>query len=258
MADLIVTLEPESVAATLAGMTTEQLREELARAVITTAAHFLRLALIVRALESRGEDLSGLRIALLPVLRLIAHGQLVPEAAVRFAEAPGLLRRIAALPSPDQRRLASGEPVELVVRRDDGDDVRLADPLRLTRDQVTQVFARDHLRTRGEQTLILEARTARPAVRPSPKLGKARPDRERGGITIGRSFASLADVLAALAALRGTPAGEAPPADEAKHVPVLLGEQEHRRLKVLAAQSDVPMSELIRKAMAAAGLIGGP
>jgi hypothetical protein len=75
----------------------------LARLLGFTAENLLRLAVVVAELESRGEDLSDLKIGLLPILRQIAAGTLLPEVVVYYAGKPLAMKRIAALPPAEQR-----------------------------------------------------------------------------------------------------------------------------------------------------------
>lgn len=236
---------------TLESLTTEQLREELAQGLRVTAECLSRLAAVVRILEERGEDLSELRIGLIGYLRRIAHGQVLPEVVVRFADSPMLLRRIASLPLPDQKRLAEGEPVKLVVPQEGGPaDHRMADPLRMTRDQITLVFAADHIRDTAEQLLVVQDRRSKPVAKRLRDQRRVRPDRDRGGIVIGRAFAAQAEAVAALADL-------ASPEDESerdKALVVKLTKAEHAKLWQ-AAGPGKSMTELARQAMRAMGVI---
>ena len=250
----------QAILAELAGLSTDQLKVELARVLRITAESLVRLALVVKTLEDRGEDLSDIRVGLLPYLRLIAAGQLLPEVVVRFAGAPALIRVIGALPVQDQRRLAAGEPIPLYLRRGDGTvEHRLADPLAMTRDQVQQAFARDHIRDQAEQILVLESRLTRPAktVRESDKrIGNIRVDRGRGGIVVRRTLIPLADLLEAVAELRGLPP-ENDDGAEWTTVPVRMTFEEHRRLKMLAAERGAQgtIQGTIRDALWASGVL---
>lgn len=262
---LALARRPESVPAgmegqarALAEMTTEQLRGELARSLELTAAHLVRLALIVRTLEDRGEDLAGLRIHMLPYLRQIAYGQVLPEIVVRFAESPLLIRSISTLPIPDQRSIAEGRPVPMAIRKDDGSvDHRLVDPAYLRREQVAQVFARDRIRPIEEQIVLLEARGKPREPKPATKGGAVRPDRERGGIVVGRTFVPLSDVVSALAELREAADVDVDAGEEGtrKVVPVYLTERQHDRLAQLALDGRTKMAPLVRRALVAYGLI---
>jgi hypothetical protein len=231
-------------------LSSEQIRSELARSLAHTAAHFLRSAMLVKVLEDRGEDLSDLRIGLLGYLRRIACGQVLPEVVVRFAEYPLLIQRVSVLPLQDQQKLAAGEPVLLSVFGPDGAITRrMVDPIRMTREQIVQVFAKDRIRSEGEQALLLEDRRLRPAPK-AKSLGRVRADRERGGLVLGRTFVETAEVVCALAEL----AGEDDDAPRDKSLLVKLSEAEHAALWKTAGPTK-SMSELARNAMRAAGLI---
>jgi hypothetical protein len=147
-----------ALAAEVEGMTTAQLRQELSRGLRLAADNLLRLALVVKALEARGEDLSGLRVGLLLFLRQIAAGQLLPEVVVRFAGVPSLIERIGRLPHDEQRRLADGGQVTIVTAARSGFAVEQKDPLALTPRQIGLAFAPDHLRSEEEQKEWLDAR----------------------------------------------------------------------------------------------------
>lgn len=245
----------EATAAELAAMDSETLRRELAEGLRLTARHLLRLALIVRTLEERGEDLSDLRIGLLGHLRRIAHGQILPEIVVRYAESPALLRRIETLPMPDQRRLAKGEGVQLAVRAPDGSIThRLVDPLHLSYDQVRLVFGPRGIRDEAEQAIMLDRQRPKPSSR-THKVGRITADPERQVLKIGRTAVPVADVVQALAALRGGDPEEESDTLESL-VNVRLTESEHLHIKRLALDGNTSMNSLIRRALIAAGLIG--
>lgn len=235
---------------------TADLLRELTVQLRHTAEAMMRLAWIVRILEDRGEDLSGLRLPLINHLRRIAYGQVLPELVVRFAAQPALLTRVSMLPMPDQQRLASGESVRLVVFREAPDgrrvtDHRLVDPSKLTQDQIWQVFGQDRIRSESEQVLYLEERSMRPATTPPPR-GKVRPDRQRGGLIVNRTYIPKGEIVEALASLREESDDASHP--EASFV-VQVTVEEHRRLKIAAAQGDTTMAALVRNALRMAGLI---
>lgn len=184
-------------------LTTEQLREELAGCLRVTATNFARLALIVKALEDRGEDLSALKIPILHHLRRVACGQVLPEVLVRFAGSPSLITIVGNLPLPDQKAIAEGQPVRLVVYGADGNRThRLADPLHLSPEQVRQVFARDHVRTDAEQCLLLDQKRERSRLPRPESAGRLKLDHDDQSARIGRYVIPLADLEAAVKALR--------------------------------------------------------
>jgi hypothetical protein len=111
----LMTVSPESAFQDMDAMTSEELKDVILVETRITAASLLRTAFAVRILENRGEDLSGLHLGWLSSLRKIAYGQLLPKVVMHFNGLPLLIQKIASLPIPDQERLASGEPVPLVV-----------------------------------------------------------------------------------------------------------------------------------------------
>jgi len=230
---------------------TATLREMLSTAMQDSADAIRRLAMIVRELESRGEDLSGLRIGIVNHLRRIAYGQTIPEVVLRFMQYPLLLKFVGSLPLPDQEQLATGVPVPLAFRTDTGVDHRLVDPLDLTGVQVRQVFVQGAIRSPEQQVAYLEV-APKPTTAKKLSNGSCRPDRERGGLRVGRKFLPLSDVLETVAELRGT--GVETVVDTPVSVPVKLTHDEHRMLKVRAAQSGCSISDLVRRALYAAGV----
>ena len=239
----------------LTSLTIDDLRAELAKQMQLTAQHLIRLAAVVAELERRGEDLSDLRIGMLHHLRRIAAGQVLPEIVVRFANAPGLLAKIGAMPIPDQQRLIDGESIKLLVNSPDGGVGHLmVDPMKLTRQQVTQIFARDHIRDEQEQRLVLAAQRNKNSQRPKTAVhGKIRTNRKDKTVSVGRYQIDVPNLLAALAELAedyGDDEGE-----DTKPVAIQLTESQHRRLRMKAAESGRIMGDMVRDALRAYGLI---
>jgi hypothetical protein len=245
-------LLPEGEEERIARMTVAELRQALAEAMAYTAASLLRTALVVRALEEKGEDMSEFRVPLLTYLRRIADGRLLPSVVARFAEHPTLISRASRLTLLEQERLASGETVPLVVRHESRFDVRQADPTKLLSVQYSQVFAADHLRSVEEQILLLEGKAAAPA-RKAKRVGAVRPDRKRDGLVVGRTFVPVGDVLEGLAGLR--PRAETPPATPSRTVAAKLTGTEHDRLAAAARAAGCSMNDLVRRALWVAGLL---
>lgn len=243
----------EKIQQELHELSTVELRDQLAGQLQLTADHLLRLALIIRELEDRGEDLSNFRLGLMPYLRQIAYGQVAPEIVVRYAGFPSLIQRVSRFPMPDQVRIASGEPVPLVVLRGEKTDVRQVDPLHLTREQLHQVFAQDHIRSVSEQAVIAEQRLLEPPKPVRTKRSRVKADPERSGIRIGRAFGALEEVLAALAQLSEADYDETSEGEAT--LVIKLSAAQHQQLKVRAARSSASMNDLARRALAAAGLL---
>jgi hypothetical protein len=207
VSDLTPLSPPAESAAWLAefqAMTTEELKESLARAFEVTARDLLRCACLLHVLEERGEDVSDLRLGgMMTHLKRIAGGQLLPEVVVRFSGRPSLVSVIGSLPLDDQRRFSEGTLVPLLVYAPDGTrTVRQADPLNMTARQVRQAFARDHVRTEAEQALLLDDRRERASLPVPEEIGALKIDRERGGVTVGRRFIPLKDLVEAVKALQ--------------------------------------------------------
>jgi hypothetical protein len=245
------------LASEFAELSTEELRDELARSLDVTVQSLVRVAWIVRTLEERGEDLSELQLCLLHVLRRIAFGQVLPELVIRFAAQPALLNRVQVLPIPDQRRLASGEPIELVIwTAENGFDRRNVNPILLSREQMGQVFGPEGVRPEAEQIALLEAR-GRPKSKPAPpQVGRIHVDQARGGLRIGKTFIPQGDVLDALAKLRGAIDPDSEPVELDAQCNVRLSGADLRRIKQRALDSNMSANALIRRALIVAGLIG--
>lgn len=242
----------------LAELSSEAIRAEFARGLQLTLEGVTQMAACLRVLEDRHEDTSDLRGVLMGQLRRIAHGLTLPEVVVGFGAYPLLLNKVSMLPLADQRELTSGKPIIVVVYRPGQEessrwDHRQLEPLRLTREQIHQVFAPDHVRSETEQKMVIESRLTRPA-KATPKATRVRADHERGGLVLGRSFATQAQIVEALGELCGEE-GDRQDASQESKLLVTLSEEQHRRLKVAAARGNTSMSELARDALRAAGLI---
>lgn len=186
----------------LSKMSLDDLKKSLAETMLLTATAFVRGARIVRELEERGEDLTALKLNMLPCLRKIAFGQLDPEAAVRFYHSPSLLAMVGGLPLPDQRRLAAGDPIPLALPGPTTTH-RMADPIQMLPPQRRQVFAKDHIRSVEEQLLYLDEQSTRAKTTRTPEqIGQGRIDKERGGVMVNRTFCSLSDIKAWVRALQ--------------------------------------------------------
>ena len=121
----------------------------------------------------------------------------IPELLVALQGSPMLLDRVSALPLPDQRRIAAGEPLKVVVTDDGKTTHRLVEPSRMNRFEIFQVFAKDHIRDDGEQVGFINSKS--PPER-RPRNGVVL-DTKKGGIFVNGEFISrktLAEFLAKL------------------------------------------------------------
>lgn len=205
---VLTKIEPTDTAALdrVRELDTPALRAELAQAIGHTARHLTYLAAVWKELESRGENLSDLRTGIGTYLPLIASGAVLPETVIAFAGQSTLLRAVAALPIEDQRRIANGEPVPVVVKQDGKFSHRMLPASALPASLVRQVFGERKLRTETEQIALLS--TTPPAWKPNRPVqrGKVVVDRTAGTVRIGRSTAAAADVIEALRAAGMIPA----------------------------------------------------
>lgn len=156
---------PESLqplAEELRQLDTDALREVFREAIAMTVTGIVRAAASIRLLEERGEDLDELgNYNLFQMLRRVAYGSVLPEVVARFQGSSSVMRKIAALPIPDQRRLVEDRPLAVVVVDGEAFAHRLIPPSRMTPKQLQQVFAGDHIRDQAEQRTWLEERRTR-------------------------------------------------------------------------------------------------
>lgn len=244
------TLTPDE----LINLSTQSLRDELARTLTLSAQTLQRLAGIWQELERRGEDLSDLRAGLAGYLPLIAAGQLDAEVVVRFAGNKTLLGTISRLPLPEQHRLAIGGNVEILNIDENGNEVVTQVPAHaLSATQARQIFADGWVRKPEEQRAVIALRRNSSQ---SPRLGgkpkKIGIDRKTGTIKIGRTRVQPGDLLAVLCDLYPDTESDA---DRDKAIPIRLTDAEHRRLKITAAESGQTVDRLLRLAAHQAGLI---
>lgn len=239
--------------AALQGMTTEQLRGELARSLQLNAEQLLHLAAVWRVLESRGEDLSDLRTGMGVYLPMIASGRLDASVVVQFAGQSTLLRALSDVPVERQRAIASGEKLRVIALDKNGnpEPVEVA-AYALTAAQVRQVFAPGKLRDEQEQSAVLMQTTTRKRQARVAAGPRVRFDPATDHLVIGRTRISAGEVLAAL--VQSSDAVE--DGDDVKTVLIKVSETEHRALRMRAAEGGSGMAALAKMAMRRAGLLG--
>lgn len=232
----------------LTPLSNADLRSRLAESLTRSVDELREAAACARLLEERGEDLSHLPGRLLNYLRLIAHGQLQPEVVVHFAGSPTLMRTIAGLPKPDQKRLADGGKVELAVRRGTTFDTRLVSPLDMGKDQFRQVFAGSRIRSVPEQIAHFEM--APPATETeTPQASNRRParveaDAKNATVRVGRTTVGVKEVLGALGGLAPIDHDAEGPGGTVTIDPDIFGP-----LKRIAASADQTPRHLVRLAL---------
>lgn len=238
-------------AVSLNDRSSSDLRRELKGLIDLTVANLQRMAALVAELESRGEDLSGLRISLLPSLRLIAAGRTLAEVVMRLADRPMLLQRVAALPITEQKQLLDKGTVSVLV---DGEPqpVKL---LALPFGNIQQVFAQDHIRTPEEQRVYLAAaKQGRRSESDEPKRHyRLRADKDRAGLWVGNAFVKLSEIVPVLSELAG-PLELLDP-DQAETITIRVTKTEKDRLRIQSNQRKLPDWHLLREAVHAYGMI---
>jgi hypothetical protein len=136
--------------------------EELRRLIVEHLNHlvldFIQLAALVKRCNELGIGLSDMQIPILPYLMRLACGQILPEVLVQFHSRPWHLRRIAALPLPDQERIVHGEPCTLMLPNGDH---RAVPATLLNGYELSQVFGPDGIRDEAEQAAYLRGKNQR-------------------------------------------------------------------------------------------------
>jgi hypothetical protein len=139
---------------------TETLKASLVGLLTITTETVARAAAIIGILESRGEDLTKLKMGLVGYLRRVACGQVLPEVVAKFIGS-SVLKNVAALPVNDQKMLLETETVELASVSDGKIDTRSKPILLLEPFESRQLFASDHIRTVNEQASWLRSQQFR-------------------------------------------------------------------------------------------------
>jgi hypothetical protein len=174
----------------------DELFAEIRRRASLTAENLLHLAILVVMAEKRGygERLQQMRWTLLPYLRRIAYGQVRPQLVADFAGSSGVLRKLTALPLPEQDRVLKGG-IPVVFREGGQTQKRTVPVAKMSYQEINQVFATDHIRDEGEQLSYL---TSRPAPIEVKATAGYLIDRKRRGIVVSGVFISRKEMQAAL------------------------------------------------------------
>lgn len=170
-----------------------QLIEQLKEALSITLAGVVTSAAIVKRCDELGIDIEarlGCRLAILPVLRQIADGQILPELYVALHTRINLFRRAAALSHKEQRLIVENEPLKVM---EEGGTHRVVAPLDLQPHEVSQVFAPGRLRNETEQVGHIKDQHRKVALKAAATVtDDAEPliDRKRDGVWVGHKFIS--------------------------------------------------------------------
>ena len=174
------------------------LMAELTQCFEITVNHVIKLAALVRRLECLGVEIE-LQVAILPYIRRIAYGQIIPELFVAMQGDASLLARTSSLPIPDQKKIASGEPLKVM---EHGGDHRMVVPLQLTNREIKQVFGKGRLRSDAEQIgWLRDQEESRRLKSVSVDVQDIILDKKRLGINVRGRFVSATDMAHYLAEL---------------------------------------------------------
>jgi hypothetical protein len=219
----------------------KEVEERFARATLRTAEGLTEMAACVRVLESRGRDLSSLRMAILPYLRLIAHGQLAPEALLKFAASPYLLSAISRLPMDAQRHLIDSGMVRVaVVEADRSIGTREVDPRVLSHTEISRVFSSSGIVPPESQL------TSKP--RKQQRKRRVRVDAKARVMHVANAKIPLADVLAALAEAAGRQ-GDILDITGGPSVGAVVTQEEMDRLRAACKAMRLEEREFVRRAI---------
>lgn len=191
----------------LSSLTVRELRQELEKALSITAEHLQYLAAVWRELESRGEDLSHLRIGLAGYLPMIANGRIEPRLVVQYAGRKTILSALSRLPFEEQRRIADDAHVTLVTLDEKGNRQDLQRPIdQLGQGELYQVITEDGIRSPDKQFLMLANRTPRKTSKKNV-IRKIKAERIDGDnfFRFGTKRIKEANLLAELAQHYGVP-----------------------------------------------------
>ena len=100
----------------LSSKSTKELKKELSHLLGLTAANLMRLALVVKVLDERGENMAAIQGGFLLILRRIANGELLPEVVVLFAGEPEKILRASKMTLEEQADVIDGK-LEMPTRK---------------------------------------------------------------------------------------------------------------------------------------------
>lgn len=230
----------------LTRMETTALKEALAKSITITSQAVAYMAAVWNELERRGEDLSALRSGISAYLPMVASGHLDAEAVVAFAGQRMVLASVATLPLEEQRRLARGGTVSVLLETGEGEFAESDLPLnKIPPMAIRRVIADGRIAATDEQ----RSRIAPPRHR-RKRQAKVIVDAVKGTLTVSGKTCRLAD-MHAVARQSYKPAN----ADAASRGQILLTDDEHKVLRMRAAESSMTQQELIRLALALSGMI---
>ena len=153
----------------LEAMNLDQLHSLILQLVVDQARNYVLLGKALIRVEKLGGRVREIASNIQPLLRKLASGILIEEAAQHLTSKPSLLRHLSELPQAEQRALLSGEmQVEIVL--DIGSDpiktTGMINLLDVDYQSYRQLFARGRRRPKAEQILWLEQQAKRRPAAP--------------------------------------------------------------------------------------------
>lgn len=176
---------------------TKRLTDEMFQCLTLSVQTLIRLGAIIRRLESLGIDVVAFEIPNMNLFRRVAHGQMIPELMLEMGGSPRLLKKVACLPITDQRRIANGGAVKVLL---DGGSHLMLQPANMTSQQVSQVFGNGSIRNESQQAAWLVENRQKQSQKIAPKPD-VELDRRHRGIRVGEVFIGVADLAGYLAQL---------------------------------------------------------
>lgn len=179
----------------------ESLINILGNCAKVTMEQLLRAAAAIYVAAEMGKDLRPVLVGFFKAAALVAHGQLLPEAAVEFSGRPSVLNRFARLPEHEQRMIMNRHYVEVAFLTDGGHDVEAVDLSKITPVIGKLVFDLNRLFSIDEQVAALKREAAvykrLPGLPSFVKIDKRRHHATINGVVLRAG--QLSTILAALA-----------------------------------------------------------
>lgn len=169
----------------------EWLLNQLKESLSITVNHVIKVAALLRRLDENGVDID-IEFSLIPMLRKVAYGQVLPELIVTLQGDNQLLAKAVTLSIPEQRAIARNLPVQVMIS---GGGHRKVPPLSLTRRELRQVIGRGKIRTPAEQIGWLNDEREKNAAKQGVSENEIKVDRKRKGIIVNGAFISSMDMV---------------------------------------------------------------
>lgn len=138
-------------------MTPEQLLAEIVNGLELSADGLRRASRAWAEAARQGMDLSRFRAPVFRLLPLIAAGSLMAETVLAFPTQSVKFRKVSALSPGEQRRIASGEPIAVLIPHGGDYTTRMIPVREMTDNQVKMVFGHGFVRPPDEQQPYFES-----------------------------------------------------------------------------------------------------